>query len=39
MEFVFDTVYNQKAVATMARTLRKTIRKRKSRRSHILEEL
>ena len=36
MEFVFDTVYNQKAVATMARTLRKTIRKRKSRRSHIL---
>ncbi len=35
MEFTFETVYNQKALATMARSLRKTIRKKKSRRSHI----
>ncbi len=35
MEFTFETVYNQKAVTTMARTLRKTLRKRTSRRSHI----
>ena len=35
MEFTFETVYNQKAVTTMARTLRKTLRKKRSRRSHI----
>jgi len=35
MEFTFDTVYDQKAVTAMARGLRKTIRKRHSRRSHI----
>ena len=35
MEFTFDTVYDQKAVTAMARGLRKTIRKKRSRRSHI----
>lgn len=35
MEFTFDTIYNQKAVTAMARGLRKTIRKKRSRRSHI----
>lgn len=35
MEFAFETVYNQKAVAAMARALRKTIRKQRNRRSHI----
>ena len=35
MEFTFETTYNQKAMTTMARTLRKTVRKKHSRRSHI----
>lgn len=35
MEFMFDTVYDQQAVAAMARGLRKTIRKKHSRRSHV----
>lgn len=35
MEFTFDTVYDQKAVTAMARGLRKTIRKKHSRRSRI----
>jgi len=35
MEFIFDTVYDQKAVTAMAHGLRKTIRKRRSRRSHV----
>ena len=35
MEFTFETVYNQKSVTTMARALRKTLRKKRSRRSHI----
>lgn len=33
--FTFETTYNQKAMTTMARTLRKTVRKKHSRRSHI----
>ena len=36
MEFTFETSYNQKALTTMAKALRKTIRKKRSRRSHIL---
>jgi hypothetical protein len=36
MNISFETEYNQKAMTTMARALRKTIRKKKSRRSHIL---
>lgn len=36
MEFVFETIYNQKAMATMARALRKTLRKKRNLRSHIL---
>ena len=36
MEFTFETSYNQKALTTMARALRKTVRKKRSRRSHIL---
>ena len=35
MEFTFDTVYDQKAVTSMARGLRKTIRRKRSRRAHI----
>lgn len=35
MEFSFETVYDQKAVTAMAHGLRKTIRKRHSRRSHV----
>ena len=35
MEFVFETKYDQKALTAMARTLRLTLRKKKSRRSHI----
>ncbi len=35
MEFVFETEYGQKATATMARALRKTLRRKHSRRSHI----
>lgn len=35
MEFTFDTLYDQKAVTVMARGLRKTIRKKRSRRSRV----
>ncbi len=35
MEFTFDTVYDKKALTAMARALRKTLRKKHSRRSHI----
>jgi len=35
MNITFQTVYDQKALQTMARALRKTVRKRHSRRSHI----
>lgn len=34
-EFRFETNYDQKGLAVMARALRKTIRKKRSRRSHI----
>ena len=34
-EFTFETEYHAKALAVMAKALRKTIRKRHSRRSHI----
>lgn len=36
MEFCFDTVYDKKSLAVMAKALRKTLRKRHSRRSHVL---
>ena len=36
MELTFETTYNQKAMTTMARALRKTVRKKHSRRSQIL---
>ncbi|MBR6735396.1 MAG: YcxB family protein [Oscillospiraceae bacterium] len=36
MEFTFDTIYDKKALTTMARALRKTVRKKHSRRSHFL---
>ena len=36
MEFTFETCYNQKALTIMAKALRKTVRKKRSRRSHIL---
>ena len=35
MEFVFETSYDQKGLTAMARGLRKTLRKKKSRRSHV----
>lgn len=35
MEFRNETTYNQKAVTAMAKALRKTIRKKRSKRSHI----
>lgn len=35
MEFTFETQYNAKTMAVMAKALRKTIRKKRSRRSHI----
>lgn len=36
MEFMIKTVYDYQAMKIMARALRKTVRKRRSRRSHIL---
>ena len=35
MEFTFETQYNAKTMSLMAKALRKTIRKKRSRRSHI----
>lgn len=35
MEFTFETIYDQKAMKAMANALRKTVRKKRSRRSHI----
>ena len=35
MEFIFDTMYDKQALTAMARALRKTMRKKSSRRSHI----
>ena len=35
MEFFFETVYDQKTLTTMAKGLRKTLRKKHSRRSHV----
>ena len=35
MEFSFETAYDQKAMTAMAKGLRKTVRKKRSRRSHI----
>ncbi len=35
MEFRIETTYNQKAVSEMAKVLRRTVRKKKSKRSHI----
>lgn len=36
MEFTFETHYNTKSLAIMAKALRKTVRKKHSRRSHII---
>ena len=36
MVFTFETRYDTKALSVMARALRKTVRKKRSRRSHIL---
>lgn len=35
MEFIFETIYDQKGISVMAEALRKTIRKKRSKRSHI----
>ena len=34
MEFKFETAYNQEAITNMAKAIRKTVRKKRSRRSH-----
>jgi len=39
MRFEFETLYDQGATKTMARALRKTIRKQRSKRSHIFGAL
>lgn len=36
MEYRFETAYNQEALTVMAKALRKTVRKKRSHRSHIL---
>lgn len=35
MKFSFETVYDQKALTAMAKAVRKTVRKKRNRRSHI----
>ncbi len=35
MQFTFETVYDQKALTAMAKVLRKTVRRKRSRRAHI----
>ena len=35
MQFTFDTIYDKNALTTMAKALRKTVRKKHSRRSHL----
>ena len=35
MEFTVETVYDQRAVTAMAKGLRKTIRKKHSKRAHV----
>ena len=35
MEFKFETAYNQEAITVMAKALRRTVRKKRSHRSHI----
>ena len=35
MEFIIETMYNQKGISTMAEALRKTIRKKKSKKQHV----
>ena len=35
MQFTFETIYNQKALTAMAKGIRKTARKKRSKRSHI----
>ena len=35
MEFIFETNYDQKGIAVMAEALRKTIRKKKSKKQHV----
>ena len=36
MEFVFETAYNQQSITKMAQVMRKTIRKKRSSRTHII---
>lgn len=35
MEYTFETIYDQKACTAMARALRKTVRRKRSRRTHV----
>ena len=35
MEFIFETKYDQKGISVMAEALRKTIRKKKSKKQHV----
>ena len=36
MKYTFETIYDHKALTAMARCVRKTVRRKRSRRSHIL---
>ncbi len=36
MKFTFETLYNQKSLSVMAKCVTKTVRKKRSKRSHIL---
>ena len=36
MKYTFETLYNQEALTIMAKCLRKTVRRKKSKRSHFL---
>ena len=36
MQYTFETTYNQKTLSVMAKCIRKTVRKARSKRSHIL---
>ena len=36
MEFKFETAYNQEALSIMAKAIRKTARRKRSKRSHVL---
>ena len=36
MEFIIETIYNQESITAMAEALRKTVRKKRNKRTHIM---